>query len=820
MKIKHKLGLGFGVQLLLVAALGVTALLGILAVNRQFRFVVEHNAPIISNARHLSKLVIDMETGQRGFCITYREKFLEPYKKGSAEFDRLIVDEKKLVRDNPSQLASLERIESLVLEWKKKAAEPEIAISRKVAKHNIDAQHLQEVLGRGAGKELLDKAMALGHEIEVSFSGKGDWEGAFAVEIIEKCMADKEGGQRGFLITGKEEFLEKYHFGEQKKMPELFKKLRAIITKREMEAELSEKVNELEHLITEWTNKSAEPEIAARREMNRHPESQKDVPALLEAETGKNLIDEIRREFDDFIEIETRHSEERFSSAIETTTRTRNATIGILIFAICVSGFVVRMLGQGIAYPLVELASGAKAIGSGDLDMQVQVKSSDEIGVLARAFNSMSLNLKKMDFMRQQAENSLEQSNLQLEQRIEERTAKLKDANEQLIVEADSRQESEERVRLLLDSTVEGIYGLDLQGNCTFCNRACIETLGYNHASELLEQNIHNLIHHTRSDGSAHLIQDSRIHETFRVGRGVHVNEEVFWKADGSSFPAEYRSFPIRREGEIVGLVVTFLDITEQRGIEAELMIKQSELTHVARLSMLGEMASGLAHELNQPLTAMSALAEGALLRLDRNNLNESEFLSVCQKIAADAQRAGEIIRRLRSFVQKRKAERSSVDLNHLIREVINFLGSETRQEDISVKVVYCDDLLSVEADMIEIQQVIVNLIRNACDSLTADRGEDNERRISIEIVNRDDKLMEVVVSDSGTGIPEALAERLFEPFLTTKDGGLGIGLGICKSIIEAHSGKIWIGPTPLGGACFHFELPIFREFEKSDQVM
>ena len=457
------------------------------------------------------------------------------------------------------------------------------------------------------------------------------------------------------------------------------------------------------------------------------------------------------------------------------------------------------------------------AIGRGDLDMQVEVRSSDEFGVLARAFNSMSLNLKTTEVKRQEAERLLEQSNLRLEQRIKERTVTLKETNEQLVIEAASRQKSEERVRLLLDSTVEGIFGLDLEGNCTFCNRACIDTLGYKHADELLGRKMHNLIHHTHSDGSVHSLEESRIHKTLRDGRGVHVDDDVLWKADGSSFPAAYRSFPIRRDREIIGLVVTFLNITEQRDIEGRLTAQQSELNHVARLSMLGEMAAGLAHELNQPLTAMSAMAEGALLRLERKNLNQEEFVAVCQRIAADARRSGDIIRRLRNFVQKRKAERSQVDVNELIREVISFTRSETTQEEISIEVELCEDSQPVYADEVEIQQVVVNLIRNACDSLTDDAAEIEERRISIEVMNRDDNFMEVVVSDSGAGILESVKDRLFEPFLTTKEGGLGIGLGICKSIIEAHRGTLWTGLSALGGACFHFDLPISQEMDERE---
>jgi PAS domain S-box-containing protein len=389
--------------------------------------------------------------------------------------------------------------------------------------------------------------------------------------------------------------------------------------------------------------------------------------------------------------------------------------------------------------------------------------------------------------------------------------AVVRDVSQHELVETALRN-AEEQVRLLLDSTAESIYGLNMKGEATFCNRACIETLGYNSPEDILGKNMHDLIHHTRNDGTEYPMVECKIFKAFRQGVGSHVDDEVLWRADGSSFPAEYRSFPIHRDGKLIGSVVTFLDITDQRDIEDILRTQQSELTHVARLSMLGEMAAGLAHELNQPLTAMSALAEGALLRLDRNNLNESEFVTVCSKIAADTQRAGDIISRLRNFVQKRKAERSEVDLNQLVSEVLNFTESEVRHEDIMIQFNLCDNLQLVDADPIEIQQVIVNLIRNACDALSDPSTQSNEPRIFVETFNRDNEFMEVVVSDSGSGIPESSVDRLFEPFFTTKIDGLGIGLGICKSIIEVHRGKIWTGPSVLGGACFHFSLPIIRE--------
>lgn len=383
--------------------------------------------------------------------------------------------------------------------------------------------------------------------------------------------------------------------------------------------------------------------------------------------------------------------------------------------------------------------------------------------------------------------------------------AVIRDVSENRQVEMALR-EAESHVNLLLDSTDEAIYGLDVHGDATFCNRACIEILGYDCPEDLLGKNMHNLIHHTRCDGSDYPISECKIYKAFRVGKGVHVDDEVLWRADGTSFPAEYRSLPIHRDGELVGSVVTFFDITERRRVEEELRLKQSELTHVARLSMLGEMAAGLAHELNQPLTAVSALAEGALLRLERGNLSESEFVTVCGKIATDAHRAGDIIRRLRKFVQKRKTEACQVCVNKLVREVVTFIEAEMKQEKIAVQWRMQDGLWDVEADPIEIQQVIVNLIRNASDAMTSENSA--RREIAIETRNKDRWGVEIIVSDSGPGISANLADRVFEPFFTSKNDGLGIGLGICKSIIEAHGGRIWIGQSFMGGASLHFDLP------------
>jgi PAS domain S-box-containing protein len=364
---------------------------------------------------------------------------------------------------------------------------------------------------------------------------------------------------------------------------------------------------------------------------------------------------------------------------------------------------------------------------------------------------------------------------------------------------------SEAQVRLLLNSTAEAIYGLDVLGNCTFCNRACVEILGYESPQDLLGKNMHNLIHHTRADGTHYPIKECRIYSSFRLGVGITVNDEVLWRADGTSFPSEYRSFPIHTDGRTSGSVVTFLDITDQKEAEKELQAKQSELNHMARLSNLGEMSAGLAHELNQPLTAIAAYAEGALLRRKADTLTDADFELVCQRIAGDAQRAGEVIRRLRNFVQKRQSEPAPVDINRQVHEVCRIVESDALREQITVTTRLPDDLPEVMADPIEIQQVLLNLLRNAFDAIS--QNESVSRSVRIETRCGTDRDVEVRVIDTGPGLTPQQIEKVFEPFYSSKPDGLGIGLGICRSIIESYRGRIWVEPS-LTGTVVCFNLP------------
>lgn len=249
-----------------------------------------------------------------------------------------------------------------------------------------------------------------------------------------------------------------------------------------------------------------------------------------------------------------------------------------------------------------------------------------------------------------------------------------------------------------------------------------------------------------------------------------------------------------------------------RRRNQIELQQHQANLAHVARLSMMGELATGLAHEINQPLYAIGNYARGCIQRLDSGSFDVGELREAIGHIASETGRAAEIIRRLRDFVRKREPHRSSTQLNHLIREAVQLSAVELRQRQIILQLRLADDLPLLLANSIQIQQVVLNLIRNGMEAFD-DRA---ERVLEIKTTAGPD-VLEVVVRDNGRGFPATDADRLFEPFFTTKSEGLGMGLAISRSIIEAHGGRLWAAPSAGRGAQFHFTLPIPRESRRRE---
>jgi C4-dicarboxylate-specific signal transduction histidine kinase len=285
-------------------------------------------------------------------------------------------------------------------------------------------------------------------------------------------------------------------------------------------------------------------------------------------------------------------------------------------------------------------------------------------------------------------------------------------------------------------------------------------------------------------------------------------------RADGSSFPAEYRATPKLDGDELHGAVVVFHDITAE--LESEKALEEArelvqeqrdQLAHTSRLTTMGEMAAGFAHEVNQPLTAISNYARVSKRMMAKDEPDLELLGETLDKIDAQSHRASEIIRRIRRFMKKPATGKEELSVPELLEDTRQFAEVDMRNNEGGIEVRVDDDLPGILADPIQVQQVALNLIRNA---LEATRSAGSSRPVEVSARRCGDQCVRVEVRDHGVGVPEEAEDKLFHPFYTTKEDGMGIGLATCRSLMQAQGGDIgYQRPEEGDGACFWFVLPI-----------
>ncbi|HVY22180.1 MAG TPA: ATP-binding protein [Steroidobacteraceae bacterium] len=258
--------------------------------------------------------------------------------------------------------------------------------------------------------------------------------------------------------------------------------------------------------------------------------------------------------------------------------------------------------------------------------------------------------------------------------------------------------------------------------------------------------------------------------------------------------------------GRAIQHVGTVHDITERQLADYELQQMQNRITHSGRVSILGEMATGIAHEVNQPLTAIATYAKACLRLMGNDDCSTEEINTTLEQIAQQALRAGEVIRRMRSFVRYHEARPEMIDSNHLLEELVQLAQTDAHYHSVQLVIEPQEQALLVQADPVQIQQVLLNLVRNSIDAMQ--EVPEQNRLIILRARRNHDGDVEFMVADRGHGISAEIARELFNPFYTTKLTGTGLGLSISQSIIRAHGGKLWHDDNPGGGARFFFSLP------------
>jgi two-component system, LuxR family, sensor kinase FixL len=271
----------------------------------------------------------------------------------------------------------------------------------------------------------------------------------------------------------------------------------------------------------------------------------------------------------------------------------------------------------------------------------------------------------------------------------------------------------------------------------------------------------------------------------------------------------------LRQYADLAWLDRRLIDDSRRKRVEEELLEQQRLVTHLTRVAILGELSGALAHELQQPLTAMLSNAQAAQLLIAKPEFNVEELHEILQDIVSDDKRAGQIIARMRSLLKRGEIQLQRIDIRDLLRDVLALAHGTLEERSVQVDSQVEEGLPAVLGDSVELQQVLLNLILNACESMSANSAAD--RRIQI-IVARDvePRTVRTSVLDCGQGIEDNQLERIFDPFVTTKDSGLGLGLAVCHSILAAHKGRLWAANRPDGGAGFHFTLPVAATGEKT----
>ena len=387
----------------------------------------------------------------------------------------------------------------------------------------------------------------------------------------------------------------------------------------------------------------------------------------------------------------------------------------------------------------------------------------------------------------------LKEARNQLEVRVARRTAELQKSNIEL-------REREHHLRLLTEVIPQQIWRGTSDGSIDYCNQRLLDYVG-RATEEMKGERFLETIHGEDRESYRRALQCA-----LSTGRSF----EGEWRVRGADGTYRWfftRGVPLRdAEGETLRWYGTNTDIEERKKAEQSLMRTQAELARLSRVLTMGELAASIAHEVNQPLTAVVTYGHACLEWLSAGSPNLEQARATAEKIIKDGTRAGAVLSRIRAMFHKEALAKGWVDMNEVIQELIIFLSDDASGRHISILTELTSDLPKVTGDRVQLQQVVLNLIMNGMDAMRGITGRLRELRITSRLENSAEIL--ICVEDSGVGLSAEAAEKIFTPFFTTKPQGIGMGLPISRSIVESHEGRLWAAPRSSGGAIFQFTIP------------
>lgn len=478
--------------------------------------------------------------------------------------------------------------------------------------------------------------------------------------------------------------------------------------------------------------------------------------------------------------------------------------VKIMLFAFILIAFILAPLGyvflrSTITKPIAKLVDSVKLLSKHDIDKGIYKGDQDELSFLASSVKNMA-------------------------RAITDRESALKD--------------SEARTRLLLNSTAEAIYGIDLDGKCTFANPSCVNLLGYKSTEQMLGLDMHYLVHHSLADYSPQQKEESQIQKTLQKGNRAHCENDVLWRLDGSNFPAEYWSYPVYHNNEITGAVVTFFDVTERKKSESELLFHREhleeqveqrtiELTqardHAREASKIkSEFLANMSHELRTPMNSIIGFT-GRVIKKAKDNLDDRQIKNL-HTVERNAHHLLELINSLLDLSKieagKMEAHAETFDLPLLINEVFNLSQSMLDNKPVTFKMHIDNKDSTLNTDSIKLKQILINLVSNAI-KFTSE-GSISIATHLLEATPNEKQKIEISVIDTGVGINEENLKYIFDAFrqvdgtMTRKTGGTGLGLAIVKNFTELLGGTVSVESEVNKGTTFKVTIPTKLFEEKS----